>query len=158
MSVKIANKMFDRICGYHLYVEYVNDISEFKGIEISPCEPNSSGVLPPLRWFVFRNTKDELFVINVSRTPDGAYVFGYELMYGSCGGGSLCFPSMRWKHNNPRADTLKKCLVNAMKYIINYKFCFGIIDKSVREAAEQALRIIERPEVYQMTIFDILEQ
>lgn len=156
MSIKIVNKLFDRICGYKLYAECVNDISEFRGMEIPACQPNECGVLPPKLWFSFKNTKDQLFVINVSRKPDGTYVFGYELMHGAYAGGSSCFPSMRWKHNNPKANTLKECLVNAMKYMLCYERFYGVVDEDVKKAAEQALRIIGRPEVYQMTIFDLL--
>lgn len=156
MPIKIANRMFDRICGYSRYADCVYDISEFRGMEIPPCEPNDCGVLPPKLWFCFKDTKEQLFVVNVSRKPDGAYVFGYELMHGPGGGGSCCFPSMRWRHNRPGADTLRKCLVNAMKYMVKREISFGEIDRDVRKAAGQALRIVRRPEVYQMTIFDML--
>lgn len=154
MPIKMANKMFDRNCGYKHFAKCVYDISEFRNIDIPPCETNDCGVLTPRVWVSFKNTKDQLFVINISRNPNGAYVFGYDIMHGPYGGGSGCFPSMKWKHNNPPARTLQKCLVNAMKYMMNSYI--GVIKEDVRKAAERALRIVQRQQVYQMSIFDIL--
>lgn len=154
---KIVNRLFDRLAGYQCYADGIYDIRDYRGLEIDPQTPNENGVLPPVLWFCFRNTKTELFLINLSRTPNGKYVFGYETCHGAYGGGSSCFPSEKWRFNKPYTADLKQCLINAMKYIINYDFSFGDEDRKLREAAADALKDLRRPEIRQFTIFDILD-
>ena len=146
--VKIANRMFGRFVGATVY-----DIEDFREFELTPQEPNDSGVLRPQLWLSFKNTRSRLYAINVSRKMDGSYVFGYEIYRGS--GSNSCYPSERWKHNHPKAETLQKCLINAMRYMTKFQWYHGVIDQEVKEAAEVALRIIKRKEIRQMTIFDL---
>lgn len=155
--IKIVNRVFDRLAGYQYYADGIYDIRDYRGLEIDPQTPNENGVLPPVLWFCFRNTKSELFLINVSRTPNGKYIFGYKTCHGAYGGGSSCFPSEKWRFNKPYTTDLKQCLINAMKYIINHDFSFGDEDRKLRETAADALKDLRRPEIRQLTIFDILD-
>lgn len=155
--IKIVSKLNERLIGFKHNGKHTYDISDYAGLEIEPSRPNDSGVLLPQLWFVFKNTSKALYAINVSRKPDGNYVFGYQIMHGAYGFGSGCFPSMRWKWNSPYSDTLRHCLIKGLRYLKEtYGSYYDENSPAVVEAATEAIKTLQQRQARQMTIFDLL--
>lgn len=146
--IRIKNRLFARYAGEPVY-----DMGDFRKFELSPQPANEHGTLKPQVKFSFANTDSKLYIISIARKMDGSYVFGFDIYRRTTGSG--CHPSEHWKLNHPKAETLQKCLINALNYMRRFEFYYGKPDKDVQKEAASIQRIIRRKEIRQMTIFDL---
>lgn len=145
--IKVANRFLARQTSLRFFDKDIYDMADYRELDIEPETPNEHGVLMPQLFLAFKNIKTALFLVLVSRSPDGLYRYGFEIIHRS-GGGSMGFPSM---NSHKVGKTLKECLINAMELCKASKY-----DTELAEAAKKALPLLTRVRTYQMTIFDIL--
>lgn len=145
--IKVANRFLARQTSLRFFDKDIYDMADYRELDIESETPNEHGVLMPQLFLAFKNIKTALFLVLVSRSPDGLYRYGFEIIHRS-GGGSMGFPSM---NSHKVGKTLKECLINAMELCKSSKY-----DPELAEAAQKALPLLTRIRTYQMTIFDIL--
>lgn len=145
--IKVANRFLARQTSLRFFDKDIYDMADYRELDIESETPNEHGVLMPQLFLAFKNIKTALFLVLVSRSPDGLYRYGFEIIHRS-GGGSMGFPSM---NSHQVGKTLKECLINAMELCKASKY-----DTELAEAAKKALPLLTRVRTYQMTIFDIL--
>ncbi len=147
-SIKVANRFLAMQTSLRLLKKDVYDIVDYLELDIEPVDhPNENGVLMPQLFLAFKNINKALFLVLVSRSPDGLYRYGFEIVHHT-GGGSFVYPSM---NSHKVGKTLKDCLINAMELCKSSEY-----DPELAEAAKKTLSLLTRVRVYQMTIFDIL--
>lgn len=122
---------------------------------IKPQEQNEHGALHPDCAFVFAQTDEYFFAINVAMDAKGFYRFGYSLLEPDSG--SDCYPSSRWR-DHKKASSLKGCLYNALNYIKEQSKYQGQAPYSlyVRTATEAILKL-QSSGVRQLSLFDLLD-
>lgn len=145
--IKAANRFLARQTSLRFSDKNLYDIADYRELDVEPEDSNEHGVLMPQLFLAFKNIKTALFLVLVSRSPDGLYRYDFEIIHRS-GGGSMGFPSM---NSHKVGKTLKECLINAMELCKASKY-----DTELAEAAQKALPLLTRVRTYQMTIFDIL--
>ena len=145
--IKVANRFLARQTSLRSFDKNLYDIADYRELDVEPEDPNENGVLLPQLFLAFKNIKTALFLVLVSRSPDGIYRYNFEIVHHT-GGGSMGYPSI---NSHKVGSTLKDCLINAMELCKSSKY-----DPELAEAAQKALPLLTRIRTYQMTIFDIL--
>lgn len=147
--IKVANRSLARQTSLVFFNKKdVYDIADYRELDIKPVDhPNEHGVLMPQLFLAFKNTKTALFLVLVSRSPDGLYRYNFEIVHHT-GGGSMGSPSM---NSHKVGKTLKDCLINAMEQCKSSEY-----DPELAEAATKTLPLLTRVKTYQMSIFYIL--
>lgn len=145
--IKVANRFLARQTSLRSFDKNLYDIADYRELDVEPEDPNENGVLLPQLFLAFKNIKTALFLVLVSRSPDGLYRYNFEIVHHT-GGSSMGYPSI---NSHKVGSTLKDCLINAMELCKSSKY-----DPELAEAAQKALPLLTRIRTYQMTIFDIL--
>ena len=129
--IKVANRKLALQTSLRYYKKDVYDIADYRELDVEPEEPNENGVLLPQLFLAFKNIKTALFLVLVSRSPDGLYRYNFEIVHHT-GGGSMGYPSM---NSNKVGKTLKDCLINAMELCKSSEY-----DPELAEAATKPCR------------------